>query len=56
MPSRLGGPDAARSVDDSHEYPHYLLDQNRRRLTPTFNNFPGIGAIEKRLLWLTSSS
>ena len=30
--------------------PHYLLDQTRRRLTPTFNNFPGIGAIEKRLL------
>ncbi|BCO37102.1 cytochrome P450 [Mycobacterium heckeshornense] len=30
--------------------PHYLLDQARRRFTPTLNNIPGMGAIEKRLL------
>ncbi|MBS9534588.1 cytochrome P450 [Mycobacterium sp. M1] len=30
--------------------PHYLLDQARRRLTPTLNNLPGLGTIEKRLL------
>jgi cytochrome P450 len=28
----------------------YLLDQARRRLTPTINNTPGMGLIEKRLL------
>jgi cytochrome P450 len=28
----------------------YLLDQAKRRLTPTLNNFPGMGAVEKRLL------
>lgn len=28
----------------------YLLDQARRRLTPTVNTIPGMGAIEKRLL------
>jgi cytochrome P450 len=30
--------------------PHYLFDQARRRLTPTMNTIPGMGAIEKRLL------
>lgn len=30
--------------------PHYLLDQARRRFTPTLNTIPGMGAIEKRLL------
>lgn len=30
--------------------PHYLLDQARRRFTPTLNNIPGMGAVEKRLL------
>ncbi|MBS4727020.1 cytochrome P450 [Mycobacterium sp. SM1] len=30
--------------------PKYLLDQARRRFTPTLNNIPGMGAIEKRLL------
>ena len=30
--------------------PHYLLDQARRRLTPSFNNFPGMGLVERRLL------
>jgi cytochrome P450 len=29
--------------------PHYLLDQARRRFTPTPNTIPGMGAIEKRL-------
>ncbi|HUO37540.1 MAG TPA: cytochrome P450, partial [Mycobacterium sp.] len=29
---------------------HYLLDQARRRLTPTVNTIPGMGLIEKRLL------
>ena len=29
--------------------PHYLLDQARRRLTPTVNTIPGMGMIEKRL-------
>jgi cytochrome P450 len=28
----------------------YLLDQARRRLTPTMNTIPGMGAVEKRLL------
>ena len=28
----------------------YLLDQARRRFTPTLNTIPGMGAIEKRLL------
>jgi len=30
--------------------PSYLLDQARRRFTPTVNTIPGMGAIEKRLL------
>lgn len=30
--------------------PEYLLDQARRRLTPTLSNLPGMGAVEKRLL------
>jgi cytochrome P450 len=30
--------------------PHYLLDQARRRFTPTLNTIPGMGAIEKLLL------
>ncbi|WP_343572012.1 cytochrome P450 [Mycobacterium sp.] len=30
--------------------PHYLLDQARRRFTPTLNNIPGMGMIEKRSL------
>ena len=30
--------------------PHYLLDQARRRLTPSINNFPGMGLVERRLL------
>ena len=30
--------------------PDYLLDQAKRRLTPSFNNFPGMGAVERRLL------
>ncbi|GFG76681.1 cytochrome P450 [Mycobacterium botniense] len=30
--------------------PRYLLDQAKRRFTPTLNNIPGMGAIEKRLL------
>ncbi|BBY54394.1 cytochrome P450 [Mycobacterium koreense] len=30
--------------------PQYLLDRARRRLTPTLNNLPGMGALEKRLL------
>src|SRR6201984_3947784 len=30
--------------------PHYLLDQAKRRLTPSINNFPGMGAVERRLL------
>ncbi|OBF21197.1 cytochrome P450 [Mycobacterium sp. ACS4331] len=30
--------------------PRYLLDQAKRRLTPTPNTIPGMGAIEKRLL------
>ena len=36
---------------------HYLLDQARRRFTPTLNTIPGMGAIEKRLLahtWKTT--
>lgn len=28
----------------------YLLDQAKRRLTPSFNNFPGMAAAERRLL------
>ncbi len=28
----------------------YLLDQAKRRLTPSINNFPGLGALERRLL------
>jgi cytochrome P450 len=27
---------------------HYLLDQARRRFTPTLNNIPGMGVLEKR--------
>ena len=30
--------------------PEYLLDQAKRRFTPSINNFPGMGALEKRLL------
>src|SRR6202007_2907494 len=30
--------------------PQYLLDQARRRFTPSINNFPGMGLIERRLL------
>jgi cytochrome P450 len=30
--------------------PQYLLDQAKRRLTPSFNNFPGMAAVEQRLL------
>ena len=30
--------------------PQYLLDQAKRRLTPTVNTIPGMGLIEKRLL------
>jgi cytochrome P450 len=29
---------------------NYLLDQAKRRLTPSFNNFPGMAAVEQRLL------
>ena len=29
--------------------PQYLLDQARRRFTPSFNNFPGMGLVERRL-------
>ena len=29
--------------------PAYLLDQAKRRLTPTLNNMPGLGTVEKRL-------
>ena len=29
---------------------HYLLDQARRRFTPSINNFPGMGLVEHRLL------
>ena len=28
----------------------YLLGQAKRRFTPSFNNFPGMGALERRLL------
>ncbi|OBK74043.1 cytochrome P450 [Mycobacterium sp. 1274761.0] len=28
----------------------YLLDQAKRRLTPSFNNFPGMGLVERKLL------
>ncbi len=28
----------------------YLLDQAKRRLTPTITHFPGMGMVEKRLL------
>src|SRR3954447_6739439 len=30
--------------------PQYLLDQARRRLTPSINNFPGMGALERKML------
>ena len=30
--------------------PHYLLDQARRRFTPTMNTIPGLGLVERRLL------
>jgi cytochrome P450 len=30
--------------------PDYLIDQAKRRFTPTINNFPGLGALEKKLL------
>jgi cytochrome P450 len=29
--------------------PHYLLDQARRRLTPTMNTLPGLGVVDRRL-------
>ncbi len=29
--------------------PAYLLDQAQRRFTPSFNNFPGMGLVERRL-------
>jgi hypothetical protein len=29
---------------------HYLLDRARRRFTPTLNNIPGMGVLEKRVL------
>jgi cytochrome P450 len=29
--------------------PQYLLDQARRRFTPSFNNFPGMGLVERKL-------
>ena len=29
--------------------PHYLLDQARRRLTPTLNTIPGMGRLDERL-------
>ena len=29
---------------------HYLLDQARRRFTPTLNNIPGMGVVAKRVL------
>jgi hypothetical protein len=29
--------------------PHYLLDQARRRFTPTVNNIPGLGTVEQRV-------
>ena len=29
--------------------PAYVLDQAQRRLTPSFNNFPGMGLLERRL-------
>ena len=32
--------------------PAYLLDQAQRRFTPSFNNFPGMGLVERRL-WNT---
>src|ERR1700754_4555904 len=28
----------------------YLLDQAKRRFTPSINNFPGLGALERKLL------
>jgi cytochrome P450 len=30
--------------------PDYLIDQAKRRFTPSINNFPGLGALEKKLL------
>ncbi len=30
--------------------PEYLIDQAKRRFTPSINNFPGMGALERRLL------
>ncbi len=30
--------------------PRYLLDQARRRFTPSINNFPGMGLVERKLL------
>src|ERR1700733_6762123 len=30
--------------------PQYLLDQARRRFTPSINNFPGMGMVERKLL------
>lgn len=30
--------------------PEYLRDQAKRRFTPSINNFPGMGALERKLL------
>jgi len=30
--------------------PEYLFDQAKRRFTPSINNFPGVGALERKLL------
>ena len=30
--------------------PDYLIDQAKRRFTPSINNFPGMGALERKLL------
>jgi hypothetical protein len=29
--------------------PNYLFDQARRRFTPSVNNFPGMGMVERKL-------
>jgi cytochrome P450 len=39
-----------RNVMATISTPNYLLDQARRRLTPTVNTIPGMGLAEKRLL------
>ena len=30
--------------------PDYLIDQAKRRFTPSINNFPGMGTLERKLL------